>query len=78
MISGHFGCVYKGYLTLPNEKAETIVACKTLHSKYTYNRQVIVFVRIDLLTKEPFYFYFKQHKNSKKRRPINVIEHVIT
>ncbi|XP_045165857.2 hepatocyte growth factor receptor-like [Mercenaria mercenaria] len=41
---GHFGCVYKGYLTLPNEKAENIVACKTLHPKYLSNR--IIFSKV--------------------------------
>ena len=31
VISGHFGCVYKGYLQTPGEKGEQIVAAKTLH-----------------------------------------------
>ena len=33
IISGHFGCVYKGYLQTPGEKGEQIVAAKTLHRK---------------------------------------------
>ncbi|XP_062617696.1 hepatocyte growth factor receptor-like [Saccostrea cucullata] len=28
---GHFGCVYKGYITYPGSKTETMVAVKTLH-----------------------------------------------
>ncbi|KAK3101270.1 hypothetical protein FSP39_002266 [Pinctada imbricata] len=28
---GHFGCVYKGYVTLPDSKEDDLVAVKTLH-----------------------------------------------
>ena len=30
-FSGHFGSVYKGFLTIPNEKGDLLVAVKTLH-----------------------------------------------
>ena len=33
-ISGHFGCVYRGYLDIPNVKGSTLVAVKTLHRKF--------------------------------------------
>jgi hypothetical protein len=33
-ISGHFGCVYRGYLDIPNIKGSTLVAVKTLHRKF--------------------------------------------
>ena len=33
-IAGNFGSVFKGYLTLEDEKEETLVAVKTLPSKY--------------------------------------------
>lgn len=33
-ISGHFGCVYRGYLEKPNVKGSTLVAVKTLHRKF--------------------------------------------
>lgn len=49
---GHFGCVYKGYLTLPNEKAETIVACKTLHRNDPKDLNVSMFLKEALLMKD--------------------------
>ncbi|XP_053377597.1 hepatocyte growth factor receptor-like isoform X2 [Mercenaria mercenaria] len=49
---GHFGCVYKGYLTLPNENAEKIVACKTLHRNNPKDLDVNMFLKEALLMKD--------------------------
>jgi len=35
MITGHFGAVYRAFLTVPDEKGDLMVAVKTLHRKYT-------------------------------------------
>ena len=37
IITGHFGSVYKGYLTVADQKVDELVAVKTLHRKYEKN-----------------------------------------
>ncbi|KAK3610541.1 hypothetical protein CHS0354_008977, partial [Potamilus streckersoni] len=49
---GHFGCVLTGYLTLPGDKVDILVAIKTLHKKNLRDIDVDAFLREIMIMKE--------------------------
>lgn len=57
-ISGHFGCVYRGYLEIPNVKGSTLVAVKTLHRKFILILTIIDDLYITLSPMKKIGFFY--------------------
>ncbi|XP_048252832.1 hepatocyte growth factor receptor-like [Haliotis rufescens] len=49
---GHFGCVYRGFLTLPDEKGDMMVAIKTLHQDAPRDIELQAFLQEALIMKD--------------------------
>ncbi|XP_067684002.1 hepatocyte growth factor receptor-like [Haliotis asinina] len=49
---GHFGCVYRGFLTLPDEKGDLMIAVKTLHQDAPRDIELQAFLQEALIMKD--------------------------